>query len=170
MWKCSDLETSDFFHLENWQFPPASWPPWMCCRPFPVLPTRDTILQEENFFALNEFANEPSSQHSEEMPSDTVGSAKREGNGFSVPTAINGPWFVTVLAPSLRSPRQGCARWGSRHGPEKNEVSEPISNIVSKRLRAKEMKQHVLGSSAFLGYFSFCLRGCVAANRRAEGV
>lgn len=89
VWKCSHLETSNFFYLENWQFPP-----WMCCDPFLLLPTSDTFLQEENFLAVNEFTNELSSQNSEEMPSDMLGSAKQEGNGSSVPTVINRMWFV----------------------------------------------------------------------------
>lgn len=56
----------------------------MCCAPDPVHPTCDKVLQEENFLAVNEFANELSSQSKEEMPSDMLGSAKQEGNGSSV--------------------------------------------------------------------------------------
>lgn len=66
----------------------------MCCDPFPMLPAGDTVFQEENFLAVNEFANELSSQNSEEMPSDMLGSAKQEGNGSSVPTVINRMCFV----------------------------------------------------------------------------
>lgn len=110
MWKRSDLETSDSFYLENWQFPPASQPLWMCCNPFLMLPTWNAVLQDKNFLALNEFSNELSFQNSEEMPSDTLGSAKQEGNGSSVLTVINRMWFV--YSPHLLSPVpcQGCAR------------------------------------------------------------
>lgn len=95
MWKHSDLETSDFFYLENWQFPPASLtPPGCAVIPSRCFPTWDTVLQEENFLVVNEFPNELSSQNSEEMPSDMLGSAKQEGNGSSVPTVINRMWFV----------------------------------------------------------------------------
>jgi len=69
-------------------------PPRMCCDAFPMIPPRDTVLQELIFLAVNEFANELSSQNSEEMPSDMLGSAKQEGNGSSVPTVINRMCFV----------------------------------------------------------------------------
>lgn len=118
MWKHSDLETSDFFYLENWQFPPAAWPPWMCCNPFLMLPAWDTVLQEKNFLAVNEFANELSSQNSEGMPSDMLGSAKREGNGSSVPTVINRmrfvyrPYLISVVPLSgLRTDETPAMAW-----------------------------------------------------------
>lgn len=120
-WKRSDLETSDSFYLENWQFLPASQPPWMSCNPFLMLPTWNAVLQDKNFLAVNEFSNELSFQNSEEMPSDMLGSAKQEGNGSSVPTVINRMWFV--YSPHLLStaPCQGCAslcqEWASLQWP-----------------------------------------------------
>lgn len=59
-----------------------------------MLLTRDTVLQEENFLAVNEFANELCSQNSEEMPSDMLGNARQEGNGSSVLPLINRMQFV----------------------------------------------------------------------------
>lgn len=75
-----------------------------------MLPTRNAVLQDKNFLAVNEFSNELSFQNSEEMPSDMLGSAKQEGNGSSVPTVINRMWFV--YSPHLLPPVpcQGCAR------------------------------------------------------------
>lgn len=43
---------------------------------------------------VNEFANELSSWNTEAMPSDTLGSAKQEGNGSSALPVSNGMWFV----------------------------------------------------------------------------
>lgn len=84
-------------------------PLWMCCNPFLMLPTWNAVLQGKAFLAVNEFSNELSFQNIEEMPSDTLGSAKQEGNDSSVPTVINRMWFV--YSPHLLStvPCQGCA-------------------------------------------------------------
>lgn len=164
VWKRSDLETSDSFYLENWQFLPASQPPWMCCNPFLMLPTWNAVLQDKDFLAVNEFSNELSFQNSEEMPSDTLGSAKQEGNGSFCADCHKQDVVCLQSSLALSSSLSGlCTSEPPCNGLEESEVSEPISDIVSEQEvapgeGANKIKHCILGSSVlFWGiYHSDC--------------